>query len=43
MKRSLANLASSDVNLGPVTQESLHHRGLARLYSEVEGGVIVLQ
>ena len=29
MKRSLANLASSDVNLGPVTQESLHHRGLA--------------
>ena len=29
VKRSLANLSSSDVDLSPVTQQSLHYRGLA--------------
>ena len=40
---SLPDLPSSDVDLGPVTEESLHHRGLARLHSEVESCVVVLK
>ena len=43
MERSLANLASPDVDLSPVTQQRLHHGGLARLDSQVESGVIVLR
>ena len=30
-------------NLCPVSQQGLHHRGLARLYSQVQGGVVVLR
>lgn len=43
VKRRFSKLSTSNVNLGPVSQQRLHNRGFRALHGYVKRGVIVVR